>query len=100
MDEYFAALKQYANFNGRAGRKEYWRFSLVQISIACALVVWLAVKFPAQLDGVNSLRDLHWRDLGTARLPFTVMVLFVLATFLPTCAISVCRLHDSGYSGW
>ncbi len=26
MDEYFAALKQYANFNGRAGRKEYWRF--------------------------------------------------------------------------
>lgn len=59
MDEYFAALKQYANFNGRAGRKEYWRFSLVQISIACALAVWLVAKFPVQLDGVNSLRDLH-----------------------------------------
>ena len=100
MDEYFAALKQYANFNGRAGRKEYWRFSLVQIGIACALAVWLVAKFPAQLDGVNSLRDLHWRDLVAARLPFAVMVLFVLATFLPTCAISVRRLHDSGYSGW
>lgn len=73
---------------------------LVQIGIACTLAVWLVAKFPAQLDGVNSLRDLHWRDLGTARLPFTVMVLFVLATFLPTCDISVCRLHDSGYSGW
>ena len=100
MDEYFAARKQYANFNGRAGRKEYWRFSLVQIGIACALAVWLVAKFPAQLDGVNSLRDLHWRDLVAARLPFAVMVLFVLATFLPTCAISVRRLHDSGYSGW
>ena len=52
-------LKQYANFNGRAGRKEYWRFSLVQIGIACALAVWLVAKFPVQLDGVNSLRDLH-----------------------------------------
>ena len=49
---------------------------------------------------MNNLRDLHWRDLGAARLPFTVMVLFVLATFLPTCVISVRRLHDSGYSGW
>ena len=37
MDEYFAVLKQYAHFSGRAGRKEYWRFSLVQIGIAfCA----------------------------------------------------------------
>nr|WP_314488771.1 hypothetical protein [uncultured Kingella sp.] len=43
----------------RAGRKEYWRFSLVQIGIACALAVWLVAKFPVQLDGVNSLRDLH-----------------------------------------
>ena len=59
MDEYFAVLKQYANFNGRAGCKEYWRFSLVQIGIVCALAVWLVAKFPAQLDGVNSLRDLH-----------------------------------------
>ena len=59
MDEYFAVLKQYAVFSGRAGRKEYWRFSLVQIGIACALAVWLVAKFPAQLDGVNSLRDLH-----------------------------------------
>lgn len=37
MDEYFAVLKQYAVFSGRAGRREYWRFSPVQIGIAfCA----------------------------------------------------------------
>ena len=53
-----------------------------------------------QLDGVNSLRDLYWRDLGAAKLPFAVMALFVLATFVPTCAVSARRLHDSGYSGW
>ncbi len=26
MDEYFAVLKQYAHFSGRARRKEYWRW--------------------------------------------------------------------------
>ena len=46
MDEYFAVLKQYAVFSGRAGRKEYWRFSPVQIGIAFALAMWLVAGFP------------------------------------------------------
>ena len=46
MDEYFAVLKQYAVFSGRAGRKEYWRFSPVQIGIAFALAMWLVAALP------------------------------------------------------
>ena len=59
MDEYFAVLKQYAVFSGRAGRREYWRFSLVQIGIAVALAMWLAAALPNE-PGDN----IRWRDLG------------------------------------
>ena len=86
MDEYFAVLKQYAVFSGRAGRKEYWRFSPVQIGIAFALAMWLVAVFP--------------NELGAAGLPFYVMMLYALATFIPTCAVTVRRLHDCNYSGW
>lgn len=95
MDEYFAVLQQYANFTGRAGRKEYWRFSLVQIGIAFALAMWLVAVFSNELDD-----NFRWRDLGAAGLPFYVMMLYALATFIPTCAVTVRRLHDADYSGW
>lgn len=95
MDEYFAVLQQYANFTGRAGRKEYWRFSLVQIGIAFALAMWLVAVFPNELDD-----NFRWRDLGAAGLPFYVMMLYALATVIPTCAVTVRRLHDCDYSGW
>ncbi|MFC2561574.1 MAG: DUF805 domain-containing protein [Kingella oralis] len=95
MDEYFAVLKQYAVFSGRAGRKEYWRFSLVQIGIAFALAMWLAAVLPNE-PGDN----IRWRDLGAAGLPFYVMMLYALATVVPTCAVTVRRLHDADYSGW
>ena len=95
MDEYFAVLKQYAVFSGRAGRREYWRFSLVQIGIAFALAMWLAAALPNE-PGDN----IRWRDLGAAGLPFYVMMLYALATIVSTCAVTVRRLHDCDYSGW
>ena len=95
MDEYFAVLKQYAVFSGRAGRKEYWRFSPMQIGIAFALAMWLVAALPNE-PGDN----FRWRDLGAAGLPFYVMMLYTLATVVPTCAVTVRRLHDADYSGW
>ena len=95
MDEYFAVLKQYAVFSGRAGRKEYWRFSPVQIGIAFALAMWLVAAFPRKLG--DSIR---LRDLGAAGSPFYVMMLYALVTVVPTCAVTVRRLHDCDYSGW
>ena len=84
MDEYFAVLKQYAVFSGRAGRKEYWRFSPMQIGIAFALAMWLVAALPNE-PGDN----FRWRDLGAAGLPFYVMMLYTLATVVPTCAVTV-----------
>ena len=38
--------------------------------------------------------------LVAAGLPFYVMMLYALATIVPTCAVTVRRLHDADYSGW
>lgn len=66
-------LKKYADFNGRAGRSEYWWFVL--FCIVAYLVVALL------------LGDV----LG---------VIVNLALLLPSLAAGARRLHDMGKSGW
>ena len=39
MDYFIGALKKYADFNGRARRKEYWMFVLVYMVINIILAV-------------------------------------------------------------
>ena len=57
--------------------------------------MWLVAALPNE-PGDN----FRWRDLGAAGLPFYVMMLYALATIVPTCAVTVRRLHDYDYSGW
>ncbi|WP_240529710.1 DUF805 domain-containing protein [Streptomyces mangrovisoli] len=71
------ALTKYAVFGGRARRAEYWTFSLVN-----ALVMLLLVA---------AGRAAHFGYLYD---------LYALATLLPSVAVGVRRLHDTGRSGW
>lgn len=71
-------LHNYANFNGRARRKEFWFFYL-----ACILV-----SIVAQI--VDKI-------LGTGEL---VNGLLNLALIVPSLAVGARRLHDVGRSGW
>ncbi len=84
MDWYVKALKQYTDFNGRAGRKEYWMFALFNFIFVIAAMV---------IDNV----------IGTTigELPYGVFYfLYALAVFLPSLAVLIRRLHDVGKSGW
>jgi len=78
MDWYMAVLKKYAEFSGRARRREYWMFVLINFLIGCALGVIGAL--------VHGLSFLSW--------------LYSLAVLVPSIAVSVRRLHDTGRSGW
>lgn len=78
MDWYLKVLRQYADFEGRARRTEYWMFALFNIIIAFVL------GFVEGLVG------------GPGILGF----LYGLAVLLPGIAVSVRRLHDTGKSGW
>ena len=81
MNWYTQVLKKYAVFEGRATRKEYWMFVLINLLVA------FAIGFITGL-------------IGGARLSGTANLLYSLAVFLPSVAVGVRRLHDSGRSGW
>ncbi|SAK48349.1 Inner membrane protein YhaI [Caballeronia hypogeia] len=72
------AIKKYAVFAGRARRKEYWFFTLFYILLA------FVVGF---VEGLLRLGD------GPS-------TLYSLALLLPSIAVGVRRLHDTGRSGW
>lgn len=78
MSWYLEALKKYAVFRGRARRKEYWLFMLFNIIIICVLIL---VELLAGGPGV-------------------VAGLYYLAVLIPSLAVLIRRLHDTGRSGW
>lgn len=92
-------LHKYADFNGNAGRPEYWWFALFQA---------LVVGIPTGLAGVlmvaslpmNQGRDLNGPLLALAMILLAVASLISLALILPSLAVSARRLHDIGLSGW
>ncbi len=78
MNWYLKVLKQYAIFSGRAGRKEFWMFVLINLVFSIAASV---------LD----------RIMGTWGIVGGIYALLVL---IPALAVAVRRLHDIGKSGW
>ena len=86
IDYYKIVLKNYANFEGRARRSEYWYYTLMNIIIVVALEI---------LAGV----------CGMASSVLTIivgllLVVYALGTLVPSIAVMVRRLHDVGKSGW
>ncbi|MFD0316565.1 DUF805 domain-containing protein [Streptomyces flavalbus] len=80
MQWFIAALKKYAEFSGRARRKEYWMFMLIAALIYVVLiVVGLAV------GGAEAV----W-----------IPGIFGIAMLVPGLAVAVRRLHDIGRTGW
>jgi uncharacterized membrane protein YhaH (DUF805 family) len=86
MQWYMVPWKKYAEFSGRAGRAEYWTFSLINIVILLVLLVIAAVSASTSHD-----------PFGPA---MVVYAAFALAELIPALAVSVRRLHDTNKSGW
>ncbi|MHA2428105.1 MAG: DUF805 domain-containing protein [Candidatus Hermodarchaeia archaeon] len=81
MKWYIAVLKKYEDFSGRAHRKEYWMFWLINLIIQFGLVIFEVQILPE--SGTSNLSSLY-----------SLIILF------PTLAVTVRRLHDIGRSGW
>lgn len=78
MEWYLKVLKNYAVFNGRARRTEYWMFFLFNAIITIILSI------------LQSIADINNILTG----------IYGLLTILPSLAVGARRLHDSGRSGW
>ena len=84
MNWYLEVLKKYADFSGRARRKEYWFFTLFNVIVSIVLTLGDA------LIGTFS------EEAGLGLLSG----LYSLAVFIPGLAVTVRRLHDTDHSGW
>jgi uncharacterized membrane protein YhaH (DUF805 family) len=85
MNWYLQAIRQYADFSGRARRKEYWMFFLYNI-----IFLIMAILLDIALD----------TNFGPEPGPGIFYLLYALFMFIPSLALSVRRLHDTGKSGW
>jgi uncharacterized membrane protein YhaH (DUF805 family) len=79
MNYYISVLKNFANFNGRARRSEYWYFVLFSVIISVAL------------SSIDRMMGFESGLLST---------IYSLAVLVPSIAVGVRRMHDVGKSGW
>jgi len=78
MEWYVKVLQNYTVFEGRARRKEYWMFVLVNLIISIAIGI---------VEAIISSGDI-------------LSGLYGLAVLIPSLAVGARRLHDIGKSGW
>ena len=71
IEAIISVFRNYINFSGRAGRPEFWWFTLFAIATTALLIF----------------------------VPF-IGFIYVLALLLPSLAVTVRRLHDRDQSGW
>lgn len=106
-------FKKYASFGGRARRAEFWWFALlcwIPNVCASALVAWkMSVRTEIESQLTGALSDSAAMDALMAKaescdtifyLGIAVIGIVMLALLLPSLAVAVRRLHDTGRSGW
>jgi uncharacterized membrane protein YhaH (DUF805 family) len=84
MNLYLQALREYAIFDGRAQRKEYWYFMLFYT---------MGIFLFAFIDGIVGTFD---REHGIG----LFSAIFIFFHIIPAIGVSIRRLHDINKNGW
>ncbi len=82
FQNFVRVIEQYAVFEGRASRSEFWWYVLALLIVA--FFVGIPAIFLSFIPYV----------------PYILAYAFVLAVFTPSLAVVVRRLHDTGRSAW
>lgn len=99
MNWMFLPLKRYAEFSGRSRRMEYWMFQLFLFLVYMALMVLMMIVGGGALMTGNDPSAMMAAG-GAALIIGGLYMLFALAMFIPSLAVTVRRLHDTNRSGW
>ena len=93
-------FQKYVTFKGRARRSEYWWFWLLNLIVSIVtLELWLLNLIVSIVTLVLDYKlDMINIEFGIGALALSG--LYTLIVFLPSLAVSVRRLHDTGHSGW
>lgn len=76
-----AGRTKYATFSGRASRSEFWWW-------------YLTVLIAESIAGAALLSN------GSNGLTVAIQLIITVALFIPTLAVGIRRLHDTGRSAW
>ena len=82
---YLGMFRQYLGFRGRARRREFWWAFLFNTIVNVGIVILDDLAF----SGYDGRKYRGW-----------LILIYLLASFLPLLAIQVRRLHDTNKSGW
>jgi uncharacterized membrane protein YhaH (DUF805 family) len=100
MEWMILPLKRYADFSGRARRKEFWMFQLLNFLVALALLVPVVISV-ISADLAVDPDNVTFGSVGTVGLVvITVYMFYALAVLIPSIAVTVRRFHDRDMSGW
>lgn len=98
-------FNKYVDFKGRATRREFW-FMFLWLMIFSTVLSLLTVPASISAFGAFSLYDLEDFDIASILSAFsglgwcmTLYSIYHLAMFLPSLALLVRRIHDTGKDG-
>lgn len=86
-------FQKFTDFKSRSTRSEFWWFHLgyFLVSIILGVILGLSMFILMDTESVFS---------GGLIIPAVIFVIWILASIIPSIALSVRRLHDAGHSGW
>ncbi|MFT3901471.1 MAG: DUF805 domain-containing protein [Gordonia sp. (in: high G+C Gram-positive bacteria)] len=88
-------FQKFATFSGRASRREFWWWTLGIALVTAVLYVPLLILV------LNNPDDPTSGSAGPVVFILAALLfVFLIATIIPSLAITVRRLHDAGFSGW
>ncbi|MEO5705996.1 MAG: DUF805 domain-containing protein [Alteraurantiacibacter sp.] len=95
MEWMLMPLKRYADFKGRARRKEYWMFTLGVVIVYVVMSILSSMFAPSFDPNTGAVSG-----GGMASILGIVMLVFWLGILVPSVAVAARRMHDVGKSGW
>lgn len=104
MNWYIKVLRNYAVFEGRARRKEYWFFVLFN-AIALTILgiidsmLWGGVTESLIFSFNGDHTNFSWRSRFTDDWEILSNI-YALGVLIPSIAVGIRRLHDTNHSGW
>lgn len=98
-DSVRTCLRNYANFNGRAGRPEFWWFYLFTVLVALIATIPLFILTFLLIAAGDSGGAVGL--LTALIIIWTIVVLVVsIGLYIPLLAVGARRLHDYGQPAW
>lgn len=94
---YKSMFKKYAQFNGRSRRSEYWFATLANYIL---MIIVYAILYVPMIVDLSNNGEPSTVTIALSGIVGLLIMVYAFAIIIPSLAMSVRRLHDTGRSGW